>query len=201
MPGGCGAPVAVGRGLLIVGRPGVGKTTVVRRVLEGAPWAPDTAGGFYTEEVRVAGRRVGFAVIALEGDPGASRSSQPLGPRGVLADERLASGPRVGRYRVDLASFEAVGVAALERAVRRGRVVVVDEIGKMEAHSARFRQAVEAALGGQGVVLGTVLRGPHPWIDGIKARADVHLYPLTHENRDRAPAEIAAILADWLRRP
>lgn len=188
-PRGEGAPVALGRGLLIVGRPGVGKTTVIRRVLEGAPWAPGAAGGFYTEEVRAGGRRVGFAVITLEG------------PRGVLAAEGLASGPRVGRYRVDLASFEAVGVAALERAVRGCRVVVVDEIGKMEAHSARFRQAVEAALAGDRVVLGTVLQGPHPWIDGLKARAGVQLYPLTREDRDRAPAEIAAILAGWLRWP
>lgn len=40
--------------LLITGRPGVGKTTLIRRLAE---TLGDRAGGFYTEEIREAGER------------------------------------------------------------------------------------------------------------------------------------------------
>ncbi|MDR7439301.1 MAG: nucleoside-triphosphatase, partial [Armatimonadota bacterium] len=44
--------------MLLTGRPGVGKTTVVRAVVERLS---ARVGGFYTEEIREAGRRQGFA--------------------------------------------------------------------------------------------------------------------------------------------
>ena len=49
---------------------GVGKTTLVRKVceaLEGKNWESQ---GFYTEELRVDGERVGFDVVTMEGQRG-----------------------------------------------------------------------------------------------------------------------------------
>src|ERR671934_145721 len=53
--------------------------------------------------------------------------------------------PRVGRYGVDLRTFERVALPAL-RAAGRDAVVVVDELGKMELASAAFREAVTDLL-------------------------------------------------------
>ncbi len=44
--------------LLLTGRPGLGKTAVIRKVPEALP--RERLGGFYTEEVPEHGRRRGF---------------------------------------------------------------------------------------------------------------------------------------------
>jgi nucleoside-triphosphatase len=54
------------------------------------------------------------------------------GAQAVLAHVDVPGPPRAGRYGVDLAAFERVALPAL-RLPRTGGVVVVDELGKMEA--------------------------------------------------------------------
>lgn len=157
------------KALLLTGRPGVGKTTVVRRVVErlGRP-----AGGLYTGELRERGRRVGFEIVTLDGQ------------KATLSHVGLDSRPRVGRYGVDVAALDRVGVPAIRRAVETGALVVVDEIGKMELFSEAFKAAVVEALESPSPVLGTITWSRHPWADRIKQRADVEVIEVTLENRD-----------------
>ena len=180
---------------LLMGPPGVGKTTLLRRLIA---LLDVPAAGFFTAEIREGDRRVGFAIEDL------------AGRRGVLAREAghgretPTAGPRVGRYRVDVAALDAVGAAALERGRAEADLLVIDEIGKMEAFSPRFRAAVERALETPGaVIVGTILKAAHPWIDGVKARSSVRLVPITAASRDAALAPLAeqvrAALADAAR--
>jgi nucleoside-triphosphatase len=165
----------MGTAWLLTGRPGVGKTTCLRRVLE---QLRRPAGGFLTEEVRVGGARVGFALVTLDGG------------RVTLAHVERRGAPRVGKYGVDVEALDRVGVPAIRRAVEKGWLVVVDEIGKMELASAAFRAAVEDALAGPAPVLGTVMAASHPWADQAKAAPGVTLIEVTVANRDRLPAEL-----------
>jgi nucleoside-triphosphatase len=169
----------MGRAYLLTGRPGAGKTTCLRRALD---LARLPAGGFLTEEIRERGTRVGFALRTLDGR------------RATLAHVRRSGPPRVGKYGVDVDALERVGVPAIRAAVEAGHLVVVDEIGKMEAASPAFRQAVEEALRSPAIVLGTILAAAHPWADGIKADPVVTLIPVTLANRDALPAELARLL-------
>jgi nucleoside-triphosphatase len=169
------------RAWLLTGRPGVGKTTCLRRALERLA-VP--AGGFITEEMREGGERVGFALVTLDGR------------RGTLAHVgRRGGGPRVGKYRVDLHTLEGLGVPAIGDALRRRALVVIDEIGKMEMTSPAFCRAVEEALASQASVLGTILRSPHPWADGIKRHPAVRLIEVTPANRDALPERLTALAA------
>ncbi|MEW5768361.1 MAG: nucleoside-triphosphatase [bacterium] len=49
--------------ILITGRPKVGKTTLLKKII---PYLKD-AGGFYTEDVCEKDNRVGFAIVTLNG--------------------------------------------------------------------------------------------------------------------------------------
>jgi nucleoside-triphosphatase len=171
----------MGRALLLTGRPGVGKTTVIRSVVAqlGA-----RAGGFYTEEIRESGRRTGFRLVTLDGSTG------------TLADLNISGPYRVGRYGVHLSNLEQVGVAALWAAIRQPEVsvVVIDEIGKMELFSTAFREAVLAGLDSPKAVIGTITMARSPWVDAVKARPAVTLLEVTVANR----SAFSRLILDWL---
>jgi nucleoside-triphosphatase len=174
--------------ILLTGRPGCGKTTVIQRAVELI--GSDRCAGFYTEEVREKGRRVGFDVVTLDGRRG------PLARAG-------ARGPKVSRYGVDLASFEELGVEALESAMVAGaRVLVVDEIGKMELFSERFTGLMDRLLGPSGdrAVLGTVLAGRHPKVDELRRQRDLQIIEVGPANRDELPLELGRIYGEFLER-
>lgn len=167
--------------MLLVGRPGVGKTTVVKAVAE---WLGERAGGFYTEEIRGPGGRQGFRLVTLDGR------------EVVMAHVNLRGKgrPRVGRYGVDVGAIERVGVAALQRAMCEGRTVVVDEIGKMELFCGPFKEVVLRAVSGPCTVVATVMAKPNPWVDSLKALPSVVLWQVTVENRER----LARLVLRWL---
>jgi nucleoside-triphosphatase len=167
----------MGRTLLLAGRPGIGKTTIIRAVVARLE---DQAGGFYTEEVRQAGRRVGFRLVTLEGSSG------------WLAQVNVHSRFRVGKYGVDLTFLEQAGVPAIQQAMHERKLVVVDEIGKMELFSARFRSVVLEAVDGPAPVLGTVMARPTAWVHELLARPMVERLTVTSENRDRLPDRVWA---------
>lgn len=148
----------------------------------------DRCAGFYTEEVRERGRRIGFDVVTLDGRRG------PLARAG-------ARGPRVSRYGVDLASFEELGLATLERALEGGQpVLVVDEIGKMELFSQRFTALLDQLFGppGDRAVLGTVMAGRHPTVDRLRRGRGLRIIEVGPRNRDALPRELGRIYGDFL---
>ena len=163
--------------LLLEGRPGIGKTTVARRLLHLLQEAGVPVGGFTTAELRTGGRREGFVVEAASG------------AREVLAHVGLPGRPRVGRYGVDLAAFERVALPAL-RIPRPGRVVVVDELGKIELASAAFCEAVVELLERDVAVVATVQVARHRFTDALRRRPDIRLVGVTEATRDALPGQL-----------
>jgi nucleoside-triphosphatase len=157
--------------LLLEGRPGIGKTTVARRLVA----LP--VDGFTTAELRSGGRREGFVVEAASG------------AREVLAHVGLPGPPRVGRYGVDLAAFERVALPALGDP-GLGGVVVVDELGKMELASAAFRAAVVELLGRDVAVVATVQLARHRFTDALRRRPGIRVVRVTEATRDTLPEQL-----------
>jgi nucleoside-triphosphatase len=167
--------------VLLEGRPGIGKTTVTRRLIALLRNVGVPLGGFVTHEIRVRGRREGFMVEAVSGD------------RGVLAHIDLPGPPRVGRYGVDLQAFERIALPPMA-APQPGGVVVVDELGKMELASPAFRDAVSVLWDREVAVVATVQLHHHPLTDALKRRPDVQVLRVTEHSRDALPDQLAAEL-------
>jgi nucleoside-triphosphatase len=154
--------------LLMTGVPGVGKTTLLRRVAEKAE---RRLGGFTTEEMRKRGQRVGFRIVPLHGSAR------------VMAHVDLGGGARVGRYGVDVAAIDAVAEATL--ALDPGvEVYLVDEIGKMECFSQRFVAAMRRLLDSDRPLVASIARTGGGFIAEVKRRQDVELWEVTARNRD-----------------
>jgi nucleoside-triphosphatase len=103
---------------LITGKPGVGKTSLVQKIIK---WMGSVnMAGFCTSEIRCAGSRLGFELQGLNG-----------GCR-TLAHVKIDSQYRVGRYGVDKDGFEEF-LATLDLLNPGVELIVIDEIGKTEA--------------------------------------------------------------------
>jgi nucleoside-triphosphatase len=164
------------KNILLSGVPGIGKTTVIVKLAE---MLGDKAVGFYTSEIRAEGKRVGFSIRSLDGF------------ESILAHVDIRSKYRVGRYGVDLEGLERA-ICGIEMAMEAGgkRYILIDEIGKMELFSERFREFVTKALDSPLPVVATIFHRPHPFCDLIKARDDVRIVEVTVGNRDGLPRKL-----------
>ncbi len=156
--------------IIITGRPGVGKTTLIESVTSELPIP---IGGMITKEIRKCGHRVGFSIIDL-----ASRLE------GVLAHIHQPNGPKIGRYRVNLNDLRNIGIGAIDRAVEEQRLVVVDEIGPMEITSPSFIPAVKRVIESNlPFIISTHANLNHPFIHSL--RQQFCLYRVKTGNRDQ----------------
>lgn len=146
-------------------------------------------GGMLTLEVREGGSRRGFQILDLMS-----------GRKGILADLALETGPSVGKYRVNLRDLEAVGVNAIDSALKNAKVVIIDEIGPMELFSTSFQGVVLRALDSQKPVVASVHAriGSMDFGRKIISRKDVEILELTLANRERIPVELARKVASLI---
>ena len=167
--------------LLLTGSPGVGKTTVLLRVVECLKAKGYSIGGMVSREVRSREARVGFEVLDLSSDR-----------RGWLAHVNQPSGPQVGKYRVNLEDLNSIGAEAIMEAVDKCDVIAIDEIGPMELFSEKFKEAVRKAVESRKLVVGVVhWKARDRLIEEVKAREDTEIITVTHENRDKLHESIA----------
>lgn len=154
---------------LLTGKPGIGKTTLIRAVANRLhAFCP---AGFYTEEIREQGVRQGFRLRSLDG-------------RELILAHVEHRGPfRVGRYGVDVAGFDHM-LAELNLLSSPAKILVIDEIGKMECLAARFAELVTALLNSKKHLLATVAQRGGGFIREVKQRTDCRQVTVTLANRD-----------------
>ena len=164
------------RHILITGLPGVGKTTLLRELAKRL--VAYNPAGFYTEEIRdELGAREGFRLVTLCG-------------RQLVLSHIHHPGPyRVSRYGVDVAGFEQL-LADLDLRHMQSRLVMIDEIGKMECFSRRFTDDVTALLNSPKVLIATIALKGEGFIAQVKDRPDCSLVMVTRENRDQLMGDL-----------
>ena len=160
----------------------MGKSTVAKRVFDILSLEGFRTGGIMSPEIREKGVRLGFKIIDLLGEK-----------EGILAHVNQRNGPSVGKYRVNLEDLEAVGVTAIEKAIKQADWVLIDEIGKMELFSRAFQNAVIRAFDSEKPILAVIpQRYQHPTLKTITRKSNVRIYEVTLENREGLPEKISS---------
>jgi nucleoside-triphosphatase len=163
------------KNIFITGLPGCGKTTLIKEILKELKIP---AKGFFTEEIRREGERIGFKIVTLSGKTG------------ILAEKGFKSSYKVSKYGINLKDLEEIGVKEIEEGLKGDFLIVADELGKMELFSQKFRETISKALDSKNKILGTIMLTPNPFCDEIKRRPDTKIFYLTRENREKIKEEI-----------
>jgi len=155
--------------LLLTGVPGIGKTTLVKKVARAL--IGRRIQGFFTEEIRSQGRRQGFHLETFDGQ------------RIILAHTNVQSTYRLGRYGVDVVALDSIVNDALQPNPSVD-LYLIDEIGKMECFSQRFQLAITHLLESNAPIVATIALKGSGFIQKIKERPNVALLQLTRDNRE-----------------
>ncbi len=161
--------------ILITSLPGVGKTTLIKKVAQALQSVCPV--GFFTEEIRERGVRKGFALTGFDGSSG------------VLSRVDVPSRFRVGKYGVDVAGFEAF-LDKIDFLGTQTRLIIIDEIGKMECFSEKFKHLLKDIFKSDKRLIATIALKGGGVIEEIKKRSDVSLFKINAQNRDDVLSEI-----------
>ncbi len=166
--------------VLLTGKPGVGKSTIIEKV---AGNFPRRVAGIVGREVRDAsGKRVGFEANDFEGN-------RKLLSHVSLIDSQYVIG---NKYFVDRTVIDEFIVPELQKN-NENKLVIVDEIGRMQSVSNTFLKTVVNLLNKKINFLGTIVLDPEPWSLQFKEHPEVVLIEVTENNRDDLPQLLTSI--------
>ncbi len=171
------------KNILITGLPGVGKTTIIKKLSE--ELRKFHAVGFYTEEIREKGIRKGFKLISLDGG------------EGILSHVDVKSPYTVGKYKVDIIGFENF-IDSIPFFDHVTSFIIIDEIGKMECLSEKFTKLMKVILDSEKLVAATIALRGIGLIEEIKKRDDIKIFEITPSNRESLLFEILSDIKKYL---
>lgn len=164
--------------ILLTGEPGVGKSTLVQKVVAELTIP---VSGIVAKEIRDSQHnRVGFEAVNFKGERRTFAHKTDI-------QSSLCVG---GKYFVDLDAIENFVVPEISSELANTGVMIIDEIGRMQAFSQVFLDTVAELLENQTAVLGTIVKDPESWSIEFKEHHNVVLVQVTTENRN----EIADVL-------
>ena len=154
--------------ILIAGETGVGKTSLINRILKEAD---QPIFGFRTEK-----RHCGL--------PGVSKVYiNPANGPFIYSDANTVGVCKNSGARANNGAFDRVGVPLLA-GIPDYAVVLMDELGVLESDERVFCDTVLKMLNGNYLVLAAVKLKMIPFLQEARASANSKLYTITIENRD-----------------
>lgn len=173
--------------ILICGEKGVGKSTLIRRLVEEARL---TVGGFCTkmdENAEGAMRPIYIYPASLPTDQRKRGMENLVGRCGNFGRQKEIF-PEV---------FNALGTAYLQ-STPSCQVIVMDELGFMESDAQAFRRAVLQTLDGETPVLAAVKnRMDVEFLRQVCAHPRAEVVPINPENREELFRTLLPVVSGW----
>ncbi|XP_059641901.1 uncharacterized protein LOC132283881 isoform X2 [Cornus florida] len=145
-------------------------------------------------EIREESERVGFEVVTIDGRRGPLASTKNSSPDSLRW-------PTVGRYRVDVASFESLALSEMQ-VKEDTELFIIDEVGKMELFSSSFFPAVLKILESNVPVLASIpiprSGRDIPGVARLRNHPGATILTLNTSNRDSIKEHIYSQLLDLL---
>jgi nucleoside-triphosphatase len=162
--------------IFLTGLPRIGKSTVLMKIIELLKQKGIKVGGIITPEKRERGKRIGFIVKDIIS-----------GEEGVLARicTSISDKPKFGKYIIDIDDFEKVALKALDFSLKNCDVIAIDEIGRMEFFSLKFKEKIYEILNSNKIIIAVLHRD---FINQFKKYGEI--IEVNLENRNKLPEEI-----------
>jgi nucleoside-triphosphatase len=164
------------KNILITGKPGCGKSTLVQKLRD--EFRDRIISGIITPEIRKGSQRYGFKIMDLS-----SKKEE------IMASVDIQSKKRVSKYYVDVQAVNRILNKFLE-GYEKADIFIVDEIGKMELYSEKFKEIIIKILDSNKPVIATIALSRDPFLDKIKRREDSRVFHLEKDNWERVLNEI-----------
>ncbi|XP_054085495.1 nucleoside-triphosphatase THEP1 isoform X2 [Zeugodacus cucurbitae] len=179
--------------ILLTGLPGVGKTTLLRKICDEVR-VINSCQGFLTEEVRdkQSRKRIGFDAVSMSGQ------------RCVLARDRAEKNkqmPMMGKYYIYIDDFENLVLPLIACANSKFELLVIDEIGKMELKSKKFESALYELIHKVPILATipcTVIKDSK-LIEYIKKTPKSIIYEINKNNRDVIQKDVVTCINNMLK--
>ena len=113
--------------IIITGTPGSGKSTLALSLMTELRLKNKWVAGILTPEIIKKKEKTGFRIIDIASDE-----------TKVLASSEV-KGPKIGKYHVDLKELDYITQKFMDH-VESSDVIIIDEIGKMEMLSEKFKE-------------------------------------------------------------
>jgi nucleoside-triphosphatase len=174
--------------ILLTGEPGVGKSTIISKVVNTIGITPQ---GFNT---------LAQSPVIL-GEVPESNFQYNEGIYIVpYGDTPLSGMPPVGERNRNKrkatafpGTFDTLGVKILTDSQDAG-LIIMDELGFMENKALLFQQKVLQILNSDATVLGVIKPKQTPFLDAIRALSSVEVIEVTENKRDDIPSQIISML-------
>lgn len=161
---------------LIVGARGVGKSTLIRRVVQeiGRP-----VSGFETKkEDHMADDFRGSPVYIYE-----------VGKEHLQTEDNLIGYCKNRNFDTLRIAFDRYAPKLLAP-VPEGHIILLDELGFMESASKDFCEAVLSLLDGNTPVIAAVKHNNFPFLEAVRSHPNCRCFYITEENRESLYAEV-----------
>lgn len=168
--------------LLISGEIGVGKSTLIQKLLS---QSTRPIAGFRTKK------------LAANEEGGSPIHIYPAGEKELVNRPENMVGLCTARsYHVFKAVFNSLGVQYLD--ALPGSIIVMDELGFMEAQVDAFTQKVLNALDGDIPIIAAIKeRQDVLFLNQVRRHPKAALYRITQQNRDALYQELLPVIQSW----
>jgi nucleoside-triphosphatase THEP1 len=165
--------------ILLTGPIRIGKSTLTEKFIQKYPKAMK-----------------GFVVHRMKDEQGINwgyKMRTLAGQETIIAHRTLIQSPIVvgNGHNVDVERFEQAALSELTNT--KEELIVIDEIGRMEAYSDTFMTLLTTIFASDQDLLATIVNDPEPWSLPFKTHPKVIVVEVTQENRDKLLSPLITI--------